>query len=167
MQNLTLLKTLVAALSLFIATSISAGPFDKGKMNVSLVVGAGTAFNQNYTIVGAGLDYFVLHGLQLGVDAQAWLGGDRSIYKISPQARYVLDTGTSLKPYIGAFYRKTYIENLDDLESVGGRAGVYLRTDGRYSLSAGVVFENYLDCNDTVFNNCSETYPELVFSFAI
>ena len=167
MQNLTLLKTLVAVLALAIAPSISAGPFDKGKMNVSLVVGAGSAFNENYTIVGAGLDYFVLHGLQLGVDAQAWLGGDRSIYKISPQARYVLDTGTSLKPYIGAFYRKTYIENLDDLESVGGRAGVYLRTDGRYSLSAGVVFENYLDCNDTVFNNCSETYPELVFSFAI
>ena len=167
MRNLTLLKTLVAALTLIVVTSGSAGPFDRGRAHVSLVVGAGTAFNQSYTIVGGGLDYFVLDGLQLGVDAQAWLGGDRSIYKVSPQARFVLDTGTSLQPYVGAFYRRTYIENLDDLESVGGRAGVYLRTDRHYSLSAGVVFENYLDCDDNVFNNCSETYPELVFSFAI
>jgi hypothetical protein len=161
------MRSLVVSLLFVFATTVTAGPFTKGTTHFSLVAGAGTAFNQSYTIIGGGLDYFVLDGLQLGFDAQAWFGGDTSIYKLSPQARYVLDTGSSLRPYVGAFYRKTFIENQNDLESVGGRAGIYLRTDGRYTLSAGVVVENYLDCDESVFSNCSETYPELVLSIAL
>jgi len=162
----TSIKLLAAALCT-LTSGLYAGPFDKGSTSISLVVGAGTAFNQNYTVVGAGIDHFVLDGLQLGLDAQAWLGGDISIYKLSPQARYVIDTGAALKPYVGVFYRKTFFENLNDLESVGGRVGVYFRTDGNVSLSAGYVFENYLDCDETVFADCSDSYPELVLSFAL
>jgi hypothetical protein len=149
------------------ATAVTAGPFDQGSTSFSLIVGAGTAFNQNYTVVGAGIDYFVIDGLQLGLDAQAWLGGDRSIRKLSPQARYVLDTGSTLRPYLGVFYRKTYIEDFENLESVGGRAGVYLRSGRSYSLGLGYVFENYLSCDNSAFNSCSDSYPELVLSIAL
>ncbi len=150
-----------------LATAAIAGPFDQGKTQFSLVVGAGTAFNQNYTVLGAGLDYFVIDGLQLGVDIQAWSGGDRSIQKISPQMRLVLDTGSALQPYLGVFYRKTYIENFEDLESVGGRAGVYLRSGGDYQVGAGYVFENYKNCNNVSFNDCTVSYPELTLSISI
>lgn len=162
-----LTNTLVALTVFAAIPAVTAGPFDQGKTHFSLVIGAGTAFNQSYTIVGGGLDYFVLHGLQLGVDAQAWYGGDNSIYKVSPQLRYVLDTGSSLKPYVGAFYRKTFIENFDNLESTGGRVGAYINTGASTQMSAGYVFENYLNCDNSVFNNCSDSYPELTISFAL
>lgn len=158
-------NVLIASIAGF-ASVASAGPFDKGATSFSLVVGAGTAFNQRYTIVGAGIDYFVLDGLQVGVDAQAWMGGDVSIYKVTPQARYVMNLG-ALKPYVGVFYRKSYVENLNDLESAGGRAGVVLQTRGNYSMSAGYVYESYLDCDESIYNTCSESYPELRLSISL
>lgn len=157
---------MIASLSGFSATATS-GPFDQGKTQFSLMVGAGTAFNQSYTVIGAGIDYFVMDGLQLGVDAQVWSGGDRSIKKISPQARYVLDFGSPIQPYVGVFYRKTYIDNFEDLESVGGRAGVYLQSNGSYTVSAGYVFESYKNCNNTSFSDCTDSYPEVTLSISI
>ncbi len=160
-------RNLVIASALGFATTVHAGPFDQGRMSFSLIAGAGTAFNQNYTVIGAGIDYFVIDGLQLGLDAQFWTGGDRSIYKLSPQARYVFDTGSALQPYVGVFYRKAYIENFDNLASVGGRAGVYLRSNSNYNLSIGYVYEQYQNCDNTIFNDCSNSYPELVLSIAL
>jgi hypothetical protein len=160
-------RNLVIVSACGFATAVHAGPFDQGKMSFSLIAGAGSAFNQNYTVIGAGIDYFVLDGLQLGLDAQAWMGGDRSIYKLSPQARYVLDIGDTIRPYIGVFYRKTYIQNFDNLSSVGERAGVYLQSNRKYSLSVGYVFEQYQNCDNTIFNDCTNSYPELVLSIAL
>ena len=79
---------LAMVLALFCAPANTA-PFEQGGTDVSLIVGSGQAFNDNYTIVGAGIGYYVLDGLRLGINAQAWLGGDVSINKVSPQIQYV------------------------------------------------------------------------------
>lgn len=150
-----------------ISQPANAGPFDKGKKKISVVVGSGTAFNRNYTVVGVGFDYLVQDGLQLGIDAQAWLGDDPSIYKFSPQASYVFNRNSSLKPYAGAFYRQTVIENLENLASAGYRVGAYFNQGSGYQMAVGYVFESYLDCNETVFSDCSDSYPELVLSFSL
>jgi hypothetical protein len=33
-----------------------------------------------------------------------------------------------------------------------------------FSIGVGGVYENYLDCNDSVYGTCSDWYPEIFFS---
>jgi hypothetical protein len=105
--------------------------------------------------------------LALGIDAQFWLNGDPSITKLSPQIKYVFTQPKTLKPYVGAFYSRTYTDGLEDLDSIGYRAGLYFMGGGNFYFGAGVAYEDYQDCNETVYTSCSETYPEILFSFSM
>jgi len=71
-----------------------------------------------------------------------------------------------VSPYIGAFYRRTYIDNLSDLNSAGGRAGVYIAAGQNAHIGVGAVYESYLDCDETLYIDCADTYPEISFTFA-
>ncbi len=63
-MQLNLSARLLKQLSLCVACGYmgfaQAGAFDQGATSISLVAGAGSAFNESYTIIGGGLDYFVL-----------------------------------------------------------------------------------------------------------
>lgn len=146
---------------------VHAAPFSKGDVDVSLVVGSGQAFNDNYTIVGAGVGYYVMDGLRLGINGQTWRGGEVAINKYSPQIQYVMMRKEKLKPYLGAFFRRTSIEGFDDLDSAGGRAGVYLSGRGNYYVSIGMVYESYLSCDEAIYVSCSDTYPEITITFSL
>jgi hypothetical protein len=141
--------------------------FSKGSTSVGVVVGSGSAFDDNYTILGVGFGYYVTDGLELGIDLQRWISGDPTITKISPQIRYVFTQTQTIKPYIGAFYRRTSFDDykgieLDDQDSFGYRAGAYFSTNNRVYIGAGVVYEEYTDCSR--FTDCSDTSPELLFT---
>ena len=141
-------------------------PFADGSMRLSVIVGNGYAFDQSYLVVGVGFGYFVATGLELGLDAESWSSGNPGITKISPAVRYVVPTNSAIRPYIGAFYRWTLIENYDNLTSVGGRAGIYfLSSHGSY-FGAGIVYEKYLSCDEAIYQSCSATYPEIIFAIA-
>lgn len=167
MIKLRAVRILPALVFLLTPLSIQSGPFEQGSKSLSVVLGAGQAFNDNYTIVGAGFGYYVLDGLELGIDVETWLGGEPSINKLSPQIRYVFTGSRELRPYIGTFFRKTSIDGFVDLDSTGGRVGLIFSGGRGYHLGAGLVFENYLDCNDTIFTSCSDTYTELSFTFLL
>ena len=149
------------------APTAIAGPFSQGSQSISIVAGAGSAFGDDYIILGGGYGYYVLDGLELGVDAQFWLNGDPSITKVSPQIKYVFTQPRTVKPYIGAFYRRTYTDGLDDLDSVGYRAGLNFMGQGNFYFGAGFVYESYRDCTETIFTDCDDTYPEILFSFSM
>jgi hypothetical protein len=142
-----------------------AAMFQQGRTHLSLVVGNGYAFDDSYLVVGAGASYYLVNGLNVGVNAEAWTGGDPTIYKITPSVQYVFYQVPKVSPYLGAFYRRTFIDNLPDLNSAGGRAGVYFAAGRNTSIGAGAVYESYMDCNKTVYRDCSDVYPE--FSFTI
>ena len=146
---------------------VSAAPFAKGDVGVSVVVGSGQAFYDNYTIVGAGVGYYVMDGLKLGIDAEIWFGGNVSINKISPQLQYVFAREEKLKPYIGVFYRKMSIEGFEDLNSAGARVGAVFSNRGGYYMGVGIVHESYLSCDEAVFISCSDTYPEITLTFSL
>ena len=141
-----------------------ADPFGKGSSRVSFVVGSGYTFNETYIILGLGAGYFVLNGLELGLDGQAWVGADPSIYKLSPQVKYVVPTGSRIRPYIGAFYSRIFIDGFDDTDTAGGRGGVYFMSDQRWFMGVGAVYESYLDCNEDIYSSCDDVYPEITFS---
>jgi hypothetical protein len=137
--------------------------FSKNSTSVSVVIGSGSAFNDNYAVLGLGIGYYLAKGLEIGIDVQRWFSGSPSITKVSPQIRYVFTQPEHIKPYVGAFYRRTFIENLDDADSFGYRAGAYFTTTNRVYIGGGVVYEEYKDCN---FVECSTTYPEILMSFS-
>src|SRR5512143_1280664 len=98
--------------------------FSSGTTRLSVVVGNGYAFDNSYVLIGVGAAYFIANGLDLGLDFEYWTGSDPGITKVSPRLDYVFNTRSVLRPYAGVFYRRTMIEGLNDLNSIGGRAGL-------------------------------------------
>ena len=141
-------------------------PFADGSMRASVLVGNGYAFDESYLVVGVGFGYFFAKGLELGLDVESWSSGNPGITKISPAVRYVVPTNSAVRPYVGAFYRWTQIENYDDLTSTGGRAGIYFMSGQGSYFGAGMVYEKYLSCDEKVYRSCSDTYPEIIFAIA-
>ncbi|MGB5278704.1 MAG: hypothetical protein WBP02_16245 [Gammaproteobacteria bacterium] len=161
------IKSIIASILFLAVSPTQADPFSQGSQSVSIIAGSGSAFRDDYFILGVGYGYYLVNGLELGVDAQFWLSGDPSITKISPQIRYVFTQPKTVKPYLGAFYRRTFIDNFDDLDSIGYRAGLNIMGRGNFYFGAGFVYEQYQDCNETIVSNCSDTYPEILFSFSM
>jgi hypothetical protein len=163
------LFSVLASLVLFPALPAGAAgrdPFADGSSRLSVLVGNGYAFNESYLIIGIGYGYFLAKGLELGLDYESWTSGNPGITKLSPSVRYVVSTNSAMRPYVGAFYRRTAIENYKDLDSTGGRAGLYFVSGQGSYFGAGAVYEKYLSCDTAVYRSCSETYPEIIFAVA-
>jgi hypothetical protein len=168
-RNTTLAFFLFTALLAFHAASAGAAEqdtFSAGTKRLSIVVGNGYAFDNSYLIIGVGAGYFITDGLDLGLDFEYWTGSSPKITKVSPRLDYVFNTGSALRPYAGVFYRRTMIEGLDDLDSIGGRAGLYFMSGKGVYFGAGLVYESYLSCNTAIYSSCDDTYPELVIAFS-
>jgi hypothetical protein len=141
--------------------------FSKNSTSVGVIVGSGSAFNDNYIILGIGAGYYVVRGLELGIGVQHWFSGEPSITKVSPKITYVFTQPKVIKPYVGVFYRRTYFGDfkgisIDDQDSFGYRAGAHFSTNNRVYIGVGIVYEEYKDC--AAFLDCSTTYPELLFT---
>jgi opacity protein-like surface antigen len=163
----TLVTAVLAAVTAAPVTAADvAGVFSRGHTFFSVVGGSGSAFNDSYLVLGVGASYYLADGLSIGLSAESWTGGDPGITKLTPSIQYVFYQVPRVSPYVGAFYRRTYIDNLPDLDSVGGRAGVYFAAGHNVYFGAGFVYENYLDCNETTYHDCSDTYPEFSLTFA-
>jgi len=141
--------------------------FSRNSTSVGVVIGSGSAFNDDYTVLGVGVGYFVAEGLEIGIDFQRWISGEPTITKVSPQIRYVFTQQKVIKPYVGAFYRRTSFDDfegveLDEQDSFGYRAGAYFSTNNRVYVGAGVVYEEFKDCSR--LTDCSTTSPEILFT---
>jgi hypothetical protein len=143
-----------------------AGAFSQGRTHFVVSGGAGYAFNHTYLVLGLGGAYYLLDGLNVGLHVESWSGSSPSMYKVTPSVQYVFHNMTIAKPYLGAFYRRTFISDRSDLDSAGARAGAYFEAGRNTYVGAGVVYESYLDCNQTVYRSCSSTYGELSFTVA-
>lgn len=163
------LATIIAAAAATLAlmppagASELAGVFSKGRTNLVITAGSGYAFNETYLVLGVGVGYYVLDGLNLGLSVESWSGSDPKLYKVTPSVQYVFHQIPKVSPYIGAFYRRTYIEGRPDINSMGGRAGVYLAAGRNAYVGLGAVFESYIDCDKATYSSCSDTYPEVSF----
>src|SRR3954471_9571292 len=87
----------------------TAGPFARGSIRLSVLIGTGWTTTDEYLILGAGVGYYIADGLELGVDYEAWLFGSPVMQRLSPGVRYVFHMVPVLKPYVGGFYRHTFI----------------------------------------------------------
>lgn len=159
-------KTAVLLTLLLSCVNAAAGMFDKGSTRFSLLIGSGQAFGDDYTIIGIGAGYYAYDGLELGINLDSWQGGSPEINQLTPEIRYVFRNQSAIDPYLGALYRWTFIEGLDDLTAYGLRGGVYLTTGRSSYMGLGVAYIEYTDCDESIYVSCSETYPELSIAFS-
>jgi len=140
--------------------------FDKGRLHGSVVAGYASAFGDEYTILGAGLNYYLIDGLAIGAAFETWRGGSPTVSKLTFSTQYVFYQVPRIKPYVGVFYRRTFVTGIDDLDSFGGRAGAYLQIGRSAYLGLGGVYETYSDCTASKYHSCNDTYPEVTLTFA-
>lgn len=138
-----------------------AGPFARGNKRVGVYGGAGSTLGQTYFILGGGASFFVADGLEVGADFEGWLFQDPTIWKLSPQIRYTVWQTGALRPYVGAFWRRTFVgDPYDDYNSWGGRGGITY-AKGRGFVGAGMVYERF---DGDVGDDNDVWYPEISFS---
>lgn len=150
-----------------LSSNVKAGPFNEGSVGLGIVLGQGTAFNDTYDIYGIGIGYYVVDGLELGLDYEVWSGGSPAIRQYSPKLNYVFSPNSDASLYLGGFYRLTEIDGLPDDEAIGARLGLYLRSGKRAFLGFGVAMIEYQDCVETPTNTCTDTYPEITVGFTL
>ncbi len=165
------LATALLVLSVFLPqrgfadVGVGAGTsFGQGRTQLSAFGGGGSAFSQSYLVLGVGAKYYILEGLGLGLDFESWFANTPGIYKLTPNVQYVFTQVPSVRPYVGLFLRRAFIENLRDLTSAGARGGAYLPVGPNMHLGLGGVYERYLDCNESSYHSCNEFYPEISFT---
>lgn len=143
------------------------GMFGQGSTQISVSAGNGYAFDNSYFVLGASATRYVRDGLGIGLSFENWAGGVPGITKYAPFAQYVFYQSPVVQPFAGGFYRHTAIAGLPGINSIGGRAGIYIPAGSNAYVSAGLVHESYLDCQQWIYRICSETYLEfsLVFGF--
>lgn len=138
------------------------GPFAAGHTRFGLMVGWGQSGNDDYLLLGLGVGYYLVNGVDIGVDGEAWLGSEPGIYKISPGIRYVAYQVPRFKPYVGVHYRHVFVtDDFEDRDALGGRAGVYYASQAGTYIGAGVVYDRYMDCD---IGDCDDLYPEISVS---
>lgn len=166
MRNKTRHILFVATLLLSSATAY-AGPFNRGSLGLGIVIGQGQAFNDTYDIYGVGLGYYLVDGLELGLDYEVWSGGSPGIRQYSPKLNYVFSPNSEVSLFVGGFYRLTKIDGLADDKAIGGRLGLYMQSSKKMFIGFDVAYIEYQDCVETPTNTCSDTYPEFTVGFSL
>lgn len=140
--------------------------FGAGRSRFSLSAAYSSFNDRTYTVVGAGAGYYLFEGFEVGLDGDAWMGDKPHIYTVSPGVKYVLNTPSSFKPYLGGFYKRTFYDDFPNKDSAGGRAGFATPISEHVYASAGVVYENMFNCDRALYDRCSMVYPEAGISIS-
>ncbi len=144
-----------------------AGPFSKGSIGLTVLAGSASIGDKWWMIIGAGVGYFVVDGLEVGVEGQAWIFDEPVVGTVTPQVRYILHMVPVLKPYVGTFYRRYIIgDDINDFSSIGARAGAILVPGkSRTYIGLGAIYEHVLD--DQAFLSSDEWYPEITVGISL
>lgn len=150
------------------AGSVTAGTslFQAHRWRGSFSASSAQGVGETYIVAGLGLGYFIANGLEAGLDGEAWVGSSPQIYKLTPGIRYVYSGFERFWPYVGGFYRRTFYEGLNDLNSYGGRYGAYMALSGNAYAGIGGVYEILAGCDEKSYGSCTSSYPEITLSLS-
>jgi hypothetical protein len=141
-----------------------AADFNKGSKGIAIKVSGASIGRENYTIVGASANYFVIDNLSVAGGYEYWFSGSPSVSKLSAESTYFIPMTEKFRPYLGALYSHYFISGSSDSDTLGYRAGIaYLNSP--MILSLGIKQEKFLDDRD-IFSGADTTTELLVgFSF--
>jgi hypothetical protein len=151
---------------LMLALPHGARAFEQGESSVALGIGSGQQLGRNYTVINGRYGYFFVKEFEASLALELWRGNSPEIYKIIPELRYVYSAPQRWKPYGALFVGYTnYGGAVQDRNSYGAKAGVYLRLNPSAYLGLGLVHERMENCDTAVYSNCQYTYPEVSLNF--
>jgi hypothetical protein len=141
-------------------------PFDRGRFGLSAGASSQTLFNQSYFEIGAGVAYYVVDGLSIGLSGFHEFGSGPSISQLSPELRYVVQPLVykwPVVPYVGVFYKHLFIgDNYGDEDAIGGHAGL-MYVSGKVVLGLGVAVEKAVSgCTA----DCVIVYPDVIVALS-
>lgn len=139
------------------------GPFGKGTRRATFTAGWGRSFGEDYLLLGLGVGYYIRNGVAFNIGLETWALNDPNVTKLTPELQIVVPRPRGPRPYLAGFVRRAFIEDLDDMSSIGGRVGIYNKVGARSAGGIGAVYEHYLDCDESIYSSCSQVYPEAVF----
>jgi len=161
-----LAAALGAVLVLAAVPFASAQSFEKGTSSVTLMLGAGRQLDRDYTIISGRFGYYFVREFEAAVGVEAWRGNDPLIYKIIPELRYVYSASRPFQPYVGMFVSRTiYQGGPPDVNTYGGKAGLYFTLNPNAHLGVGFIYERIESCDPAVYRDCRQTYPEASLHF--
>ncbi|MEA3523760.1 MAG: hypothetical protein U9R50_12410 [Campylobacterota bacterium] len=144
-------------IALLMSSALFGALFEKGSKNVGVAMSAGSFAGNNYTILGINASYFIADNVMTGFEYRGWLGNDPSVNEVSVPVTYMVPLHKKFYPYVGGFYRRTFMgSGWDDYNVYGARAGVSMVTSGNSYASFGWVQEYYDGDGDS-----SNGYPEI------
>ena len=143
------------------------GVFARNRIRVGVLLGSGYTGNDRYLILGAGVGYYLINGLEVSLDYQAWVVGSPTYHRLTPSLTYAFWMVPKIKPYLGVFYRHTWAQGLNDYSSMGVRGGIYIVPQGPVFFGVGIVYERALDCDDAVNRYCDDYYPEIMVGVSL
>jgi len=120
--------------------------------------------DNDYTVVGAQVNYYMVDNLSAGVGVTTWLGDKPSITSFTLPVTYYMPLESSIRPYVGLFARYTLVSgDYDNYSSFGGRAGLVLDVSPSTYTYAGWVQVKH---NGDNLIDSSEGYPEFGFGIS-
>ena len=156
-----------------LVTAAFANPFSIHNKSLGVTLGSGSvsygsfngSYTENYYILGVSADYYVYDNLTLGLGYRGWFGGSPLIHQGTVPLTYYIPTNYKFRPYLGAFYRYTYISDstYSSYGSVGGRAGLAILFNNGY---AGLGWIQEYRLNADGVSDTSSGYPEVVVGFS-
>jgi len=158
------MKKIILISLLTLSTLSAEGVFSVGHKNFGFTLGSSSSFGNTYTVVGATVNYFILDNISVGTEYKGFFGSDPKIQQLTVPVTYHLPLEhTTYKPYLGAFYNHTFInEPFSDYNIYGGRAGLSMQTSPNSFVSFGWVQEFSNDGDDVK----SQGYPEVSGGFS-
>ncbi len=158
----------IVSIVLLLSSLAAANPFASGNANIGITAGSGSVSYsrnvENYYILGVNADFFVVENLAVGLGYRGWFGGDPIINQGTIPVTYYIPTNSAFRPYVGAFYRYTFVDgDYDNYSSAGARAGLAITFKGGY-FGFGWAQEYYLDADN--LSDDTSGYPEMVVGFS-
>lgn len=163
-RNILLWSAASLLASAALAPPALADPFQQGKMRGGVGLGASGGVGNVTVAASAGLGYFIVDNVELGLDGTAWLLSDPFMAQFGPQVRYVMSTQGQWKPYAGVFGRRWFFSGVrDDVDTVGFRIGAFRVGGGGPFMNVGLAHERTVSA---CTQDCSDTYPEVGVSMS-
>lgn len=161
----------IVLLTMMMLSVLHADIFMKGDKNIGVTLGSGSVSygrfqgTENYTILGISGSYFVMDDLSVGLGYRHWFGGSPSIDELTVPVTYFVPLHPKYRPYGGVFYRRVFMgDDYDDNSVYGLRAGLTIKLSSQSHIGLGWVQEYYDDCSDR--SDCTSGYPEVLFGFS-
>jgi hypothetical protein len=130
-------------------------PFDRGSMNAGFAFGLGSGMGGTTIALDAHFGYFVLPGLEPGLDAGVTFGsGDYpTVGRLLPYVRWVIWRSWTISPYLKVQGGRWFVSDHPDVSPLGGGGGLVFFLSRMLAVQLEGMVYRLLPCGD--FESCT------------